>query len=267
MTTATRIDELLGGGGSRLKYFASHLLEYRDWDKSWHIWCVISKENRSRLIGHCTWITSHCAAVKSTHGTPVFPRNLLYILQFLSNHNRLALGNRQSGEAVDDVVLPPWASGDALVGIWYLLGVVRGVLIDNVILVIGISLDQFSQGNHKANRSKLIPVTVYYITVKRGIIWLCDILGEWVIWWRGRSAAEERGLIFFFFYVVFVSVFFVLFCFVDVIFNPYYVLSSRVDFGLFFFFIHQFPIYHSTPGICPTTEASTWEPHCIGIPA
>ena len=36
-----------------------------------------------------------------------------FLPNFLCNSNRLALGTKQNGDQVNDVVLPPWAKGDA----------------------------------------------------------------------------------------------------------------------------------------------------------
>ncbi|KAJ3299646.1 hypothetical protein HK104_007865 [Borealophlyctis nickersoniae] len=35
-----------------------------------------------------------------------------YLPEFLSNHNRFSFGTKQTGEVVDDVILPAWAKGD-----------------------------------------------------------------------------------------------------------------------------------------------------------
>ena len=35
-----------------------------------------------------------------------------YLPEFLINNNRFDLGRKQNGDALDDVILPPWAKGD-----------------------------------------------------------------------------------------------------------------------------------------------------------
>ena len=36
-----------------------------------------------------------------------------YLPDFLENQNRFNMGNKQNGEALDDVLLPPWSKGSA----------------------------------------------------------------------------------------------------------------------------------------------------------
>lgn len=36
-----------------------------------------------------------------------------YLPDFLMNNNNFDLGNKQNGVALNDVILPPWAKGDA----------------------------------------------------------------------------------------------------------------------------------------------------------
>ena len=36
-----------------------------------------------------------------------------YLPEFLQNSNKFDLGSKQNGTALDDVILPPWARGDA----------------------------------------------------------------------------------------------------------------------------------------------------------
>eukprot|EP00475_Leptophrys_vorax_P030387 TRINITY_DN45476_c0_g2_i1.p1 TRINITY_DN45476_c0_g2~~TRINITY_DN45476_c0_g2_i1.p1 ORF type:complete len:785 (+),score=161.25 TRINITY_DN45476_c0_g2_i1:180-2357(+) len=66
-------------------------------------------DNANRMFHdlHLSWTTSGVVDMKEL--IPEF----FYLPEFLQNGNQLELGQRTSGQSIDDVVLPPWAHEDA----------------------------------------------------------------------------------------------------------------------------------------------------------
>ncbi|EFA78057.1 BEACH domain-containing protein [Heterostelium album PN500] len=84
----------------RLEPFTQHFLKLQSgrWDQADRLFSSISE----------AWTSSSCGSTGSI--MELIPE-FYYLPEFLLNTNKFNFGNKQGGEAINDVVLPPWAKG------------------------------------------------------------------------------------------------------------------------------------------------------------